>query len=265
MYDVTVPLRVTRAEVERHAWTETRTAIEWRRPQQSSGGGLWQREALGLWAIEPFGGSLGRYSPARQFARWLDSPMPTTPGWQEMVWAYRGAGHIMEAIELPDIVHARRTGPESFEFHRSDGPAIRWSEYDVEAYVWHSTNVPRWVIMDPDPARIQHEPNSEFRRCAIEHIGWDEYLDYLEVEPIAEDPDPGNPGHVLRLYRLPASAQVWAQDVNLLVMENASLDRDGSRRTYAETVPAQITGAVEAAAWQFGVTAAEYRDIERAT
>ena len=48
-------------------------------------------------------------------------------------------------------------------------------------------------------------------------------------------------------------------------MNNASRDRDGSRRRFAETVPAHIDGAVAAAAWQFDVPTDEYRQLARAT
>jgi hypothetical protein len=53
--------------------------------------------------------------------------------------------------------------------------------------------------------------------------------------------------------------------VRLLVMANASRDRDGARRTFAETVPAEITTATAAAAWQFGCDPNLYRSLERAT
>jgi hypothetical protein len=58
---------------------------------------------------------------------------------------------------------------------------------------------------------------------------------------------------------------VYESPVRLLVMDNASRDRDGSRRRFAETVPAGISSAVAAAAWQFGVPAEEYARMTRAT
>jgi hypothetical protein len=58
---------------------------------------------------------------------------------------------------------------------------------------------------------------------------------------------------------------LYDEPVRLLVMENASLDRDGTRRTFAETVPADIQTAAAAAAWQMDVTETTYRAIQRAT
>jgi hypothetical protein len=85
----------------------------------------------------------------------------------------------------------------------------------------------------------------------------------IGAAPVDEADDPGNPGHVLRLFDTPD--QIYNEPTRLLVMSNASLDRDGTRRAYAETVPAEIGSAVAAAAWQFGVDADMYRQLERAT
>jgi hypothetical protein len=133
-------------------------------------------------------------------------------------------------------------------------------------YSWHGTRVPADLI---DPGwtveRILAEPNTEIRRCAVERIGWNKYLDALGVQPIDVCADPGNPGQMLRLFDLPAEAQMYAEPVRLLVMTNASRDRDGSTRTFAETIPASIGTAVEASAWQFGVDPGLYLSLVRAT
>jgi len=130
-------------------------------------------------------------------------------------------------------------------------------------WAWHGTNVPQWVIENPTIDKIQAEVNTELRRCAIESYGWAEYLAAIEATPVDEADDPGNPGHRLRLYDTPE--QVYDTPTRLLVMDNASLDRDGTRRSYAETVPAGIPDAVSAAAWQFDIAPDTYRRLERAT
>src|SRR5690606_10609073 len=99
----------------------------------------------------------------------------------------------------------------------------------------------------------------------IEKYGWAEYLSDLGVVPIDSAPDPGNPGQFLELFDLPPKTQFYREPVRLLVMRNASLDRGGVRRTYAETVPADMPDALTAAAWQFGRTPEEYARLERAT
>jgi hypothetical protein len=84
---------------------------------------------------------------------------------------------------------------------------------------------------------------------------------------VAECDDPGNPPHRLALYDLPAE---WAdmyngQRVRVLLMSNASLDKGGHRRGFGETVPADIDDPVAASAWQFGVPAAAYKGLVRAS
>jgi hypothetical protein len=121
------------------------------------------------------------------------------------------------------------------------------------------------VIEAPTVEKIAAEKNTEIRRCAIESFGWPNYLGAIGVQPISVEDDPGNPGHVLRLFDVPDARTLFDGDVRLLVMQNASLDRDGSRRTFGETVPATCSTATEAAAWQFGVDPTIYRALQRAT
>jgi hypothetical protein len=148
--------------------------------------------------------------------------------------------------------------------HCDDGPSVAYRD-GWELYHWHGQLVPQWVILDPTPARIEAEPNTEIRRCAIESYGWDRYVVDIDAALVDEADDPGNPGHTLRLYDVPPERQPYDEPTRVLVMANASRDRDGSRRQFAETVPASIGSAVEAAAWQFDVPADIYRSLERAT
>ncbi|MCP9955552.1 hypothetical protein [Actinomadura madurae] len=48
-------------------------------------------------------------------------------------------------------------------------------------------------------------------------------------------------------------------------MTNGSLERDGTRREFAELVPGWIRDPVRAAAWQIGLTAHQYRETVRRT
>ena len=146
--------------------------------------------------------------------------------------------------------------------HHETRPAWEWAD-GTKIWAWRGTRVPEWVITDCTLDQIGRETNTEIRRCAIEHYGWDRYLTSIGAAPVDEADDPGNPGHVLRLFDTPE--QIYSEPTRLLVMSNASLDRDGTRRTYAETVPAEIGSAVAAAAWQFGVDVDVYRQLERAT
>lgn len=131
---------------------------------------------------------------------------------------------------------------------------------------WHlvdGVRVPRpaesgeWTV-----AEIHAVPNSEARRVLIETMGWDRYLAQARLPVIAEVPDPANPPHRLRLYRLDDAG--W-DDLSLLVMANASPGPDGRVRRFAEFVPARFEDPVEAAAWQYGVSVEVYRRLQRRT
>ena len=169
--------------------------------------------------------------------------------------------------DRPTIIHLERVGPDgwgSHQLHCADGPAIAWGD-EWAIWAWHGTRVPEWVITDPTLERIAAESNTEIRRCAIEVFGWGRWLDHIGAAPVDTADDPGNPGHTLALYDVPDAVELFGGDVRLLVMANASRDRDGSRRTFAESVPGHIGSAVEAAAWQFDVPVDLYRQLERAT
>ena len=147
--------------------------------------------------------------------------------------------------------------------HSETGPAWEWPGY--QRWAWHGTVVPEWVITDPTVERIAAERNTEIRRSAIESFGWANYLAALNLTPVSVEDDPGNPGHQLALYDVPDADDLFGGDVRLLVMHNASRDRDGTRRTFAETVPADCQTAIDAAAWQFNVDPTTYRALQRAT
>ena len=198
------------------------------------------------------------------------------PAVQHLVDALRdanGAGwwwphqEFVIVSDRPDFIHRERVAADGWGSHRlhcATGPAIRWgAEWAI--WSWHGTTVPQWVVEAPTVERIAAEPNTEIRRCAIESFGWDRYLAALDVSPIDACDDPGNPGHRLELFDLPDEAQPFDERVRLLVMRNASRDRDGIRRTFAETVPADIGSALAAAAWQFDVDPSVYARLERAS
>jgi hypothetical protein len=78
--------------------------------------------------------------------------------------------------------------------------------------------------------------------------------------------DPGNPGQVLRLYELPEQLRgLYHQPARILVVSNASPDRDGRRRVFGLPVPADVPDALSAVAATFDVSPAEYAALARAT
>ncbi len=109
----------------------------------------------------------------------------------------------------------------------------------------------------PMPARILRPERQRWEAEVLAALPY--------ISPLDEQADPGNPGFMLKLYRLPMIFDADSEQINVLLMENASTDRDGKRERFLERVPSWITDAVNAAAWQFEVDPSLYRTMERAT
>jgi len=147
--------------------------------------------------------------------------------------------------------------------HCEDGPAIAWPD-GYALYSWHGTPVPqaliegRWSTDD-----ILREPNAEVRRCAIERMGWDQFIDEAGLERVGRSvPDPGNPGYSLALYEVPE--RIFEEPVRVLLCANATAERDGTRRRFGLTVPADISDPVAAAAWTFDLDPGMYAQLQYA-
>ncbi|MFG1948822.1 DUF6745 domain-containing protein [Nonomuraea sp. NPDC048826] len=141
--------------------------------------------------------------------------------------------------------------------HHDDGPAVRYAD-GWDAHFWHGTRVPAWVIDDPAAERIERERNVEVRRCAIERLGWDAYIERAGLRLLGTAPDPGNPGSELRLYEVGRSTRV-------LLAVNGSVERDGRRRRYGLTVPWYLDDPIAAAGWTYGLSAGQYASLLRRT
>jgi hypothetical protein len=176
-------------------------------------------------------------------------------------WPFRG---IAVLGERPVELHVDRAG----HAHRDGGPAVVYPD-GIAAHAWHGTEVPVDLVTGAGwaPERILAEPNAEVRRCAIERFGWDRFITATGMTLVgAERPDPANPGQVLRLFELPAPMrELYGEPARLLVVHNASRDRDGSRRAFGLPVPAHLDDPLAAAALTFAVDPAEYAGLERAT
>lgn len=146
--------------------------------------------------------------------------------------------------------------------HSGKGHAIRYAD-GWGVHSWHGTRVPEWVVAEPTVDRIVAEPNAEVRRCAIERIGWDVFIERAGLNLVSTAPDPGNPGCELRLYDMPA--RLWGGATRVLLAVNGSVERDGTRRRYGLSVPAAIADPVSAAGWSYGLTGAQYSTLLRRT
>jgi len=166
--------------------------------------------------------------------------------------------------ERPELVRTepRDPGRGTERLHCADGPAVQFGD-GWPAYAWHGRVVPAWVIENPAIEKIAQEPNVEVRRCAIEAFGWERFIAAAGLELVGSAPDPGNRGQLLALFEVPE--RLWGSPVRVLRCVNGTPERDGTRRVYGLTVPARITGPVEAAAWAAGLTEDQYASMQRRT
>jgi hypothetical protein len=164
--------------------------------------------------------------------------------------------------DRPTLVRTESDSDSPGRLHCADGPAIEWRD-GFRLFFWHGTRVPEWVIDGPTVAAIAAEPNVEVRRCAIEAMGWDTYITRAGLRLVDRATDPGNVGCELRLYDLPPA--VWGAPSRVLLVSNGSAERDGTRRRYGLPVPPDAAGAVDAAAWTYGLTSEQYARVARRT
>lgn len=165
--------------------------------------------------------------------------------------------------ERPAELHRDAEG----RLHHPSGPAVRYPDGWC-LWAWHGVTVPREIIEDDVPIdRAVSLRNSEQRRCAVEILagraGWRQVARRAGWPRVGrETPDPGNPGQVLSLWCV---EELYEDHLHLLVMVNGTVERDGTRREFGELVPGWIRDPLEAAAWQIGLTAAQYRETVRRT
>ena len=170
-------------------------------------------------------------------------------------WPLRGAVIL---TERHNQLHRDQQG----RLHNESGPAVAYPDgWGVHA--WHGVRVPADLIeVGWSTDRILQEPNAEVRRCAIERMGWDRFIAEANLAQVGvSEPDPGNPGHELALYDVPA--RIYDEPVRVLLCTNGTVERDGTRRRFGLTVPASIDTPVAAAAWGYGLTVDQYASAQR--
>ena len=172
-------------------------------------------------------------------------------------WAFKGA---VVLTDRPAELHRDK----DFRLHSEDGPAIRYRD-GFGMYLWHGTRVPADLIETGwTTERIFQEKNTEVRRCAIERLGWPEFIESSGMTRVGEPvPDPGNAPHEIALYDLPKNlADMYDEKARILLATNGSPERDGSIHKFGLVVPGHHTDPVAAAADLFGWPRAAYAALE---
>ena len=132
---------------------------------------------------------------------------------------------ISVGVPTTALLSSRRNG--ELRLHHSDRAAVRFGD-GAQVHVLHGTVVPEWVVLNPTVQQIHAEPNVEVRRCAIERLGWDAYVEQAGLDLVATALDPGNSGSDLCLYDMPRRG--WDAPPRVLLVVNGSLEPDGLRR-----------------------------------
>ena len=140
----------------------------------------------------------------------------------------------------------------------SEGGKAAWEWADGTAvYAHHGRRVEPWVVSgETGPERItliDSEENIEVRRCAIERYGWGEYVTDAGWSPVAVD-DCGE------LFDVPGET-----GQRVCVVVNGTVERDGTQRKYGLLCRDHHSTPLEAVAASYGVTAEQYRSLERRT
>ena len=173
-------------------------------------------------------------------------------------WPLDGA---VVLAERPTIIQRDGQG----RLHSTTGPALEWADGHT-LHAVGGVRVDADIVERPETItveRILTHDNAEQRRVMIDLRGWDWFTTAADLRLVDEAPDPGNTGETIALYDLPE--QVYDEPVRVLLCTNASPERDGTRRRFGLTVPADCTTAVGAAAWTFGTDEATYGSLVRAT
>jgi hypothetical protein len=189
-------------------------------------------------------------------------------GAERTAWAWWPQKHYVVVCDRPSTINREQlaeSGWNSHRLHCDTGPAVQFRDgYAVWAI--HGVRVTEQIVMHPETITVDDiwaETNAEVRRVMIDQLGWDQFINLAALKLVDEQDDPGNPGCTIALYDVPA--KVYDEPVRVILVTNASPERDGTRRRFGITVPANIDDAVAAAAWTFQLSRDTYADLARAT
>lgn len=146
---------------------------------------------------------------------------------------------------------------ENGELHCEDGPALEYRD-GWGVYCWHGIRVPPSYITEKDAINfkmVQDQQNAELRRCLVEIMGEEKYLEQANPTILDEDPECGT--------LMCAKVGEDDEDIYMVRVINSTPEPDGSKNIYYLRVPPPESGgpttARSAVAWTFGLDAQGYR------
>lgn len=193
-------------------------------------------ERLGITGLEP--------------AHGLQQVVRNSGGWW---WCFDDFAIL---ADRPAELHRDRFG----RLHCETGPAVRYRD-GWGFHAWRGRRVPEWVVLNPTVEQIVAEQNVEVRRCGIESLGWAQFIVQAQLTLVDSGSDPGNAEQKIALYDVPE--RLWGEGVRVLLCTNGTAERDGTRRRFGLTVPREISTALDAAGWSYGLTGSEYATAQR--
>ena len=161
-------------------------------------------------------------------------------------WPHR---QFVMVCDRPAAIHRDVDG----RLHSPTGPAISWRD-GWGLYFWRGTRVPKEWIESPqtlDPQLALNHENVELRRCVAEILGWQKVLDLLNPTVIQTDPDP-EIGQLLEV-------EIAGNRERFLKVQC------GTGRSFVLPVPPDMSSALEANAWTYGIEAKDLRQLEMRT
>jgi len=157
-------------------------------------------------------------------------------------WAFEDFAVLSERPSALNLDEAHR-------LHAPDEPAVAYGA-DWWLFAWHGALVSRNVVdinlMRPD--LIIGEPNAELRRMMLERYGLARFRRDARARLMHED-------HWGKLWRVRVPDD---EPITTVEVVNATPEPDGSVRHYELRVPPAMRTAVQAVAWTFGMSPADY-------
>jgi hypothetical protein len=161
---------------------------------------------------------------------------------------WRPHENVCVVSEGPTVMHRDDRG----RLHHPTSAAVRFRD-GFSAHAWHGTRVPGNWLEAPEqlrPAEVLTWSNADLRRAALEIMGWKRVLEHLHPRTVDTDADPAI-GQLLEVD-LPQSGRARFLRV-----------RCGTGRDFVLAVPQQMRTALEANAWTYDLSPAEYKLEER--
>ena len=237
-----------RSQVRSQVWSQVRSELESEVGSQvrgQVGSGIYNDRGGAFWAawcayVAYLRDVLGWDDPVLERFR-VDEDLATSCGW---AWWHE---NVLAISDRPSEIHRDTEG----RLHNPSGPSIVYRD----GWALHHVNgvaVPADVIEQPDSLtvdRIDGEQNTEVRRVMVDRYGAGRYLENAGAQEI----DRSRFG---TLYR-----REMGDDEPLVMVRvrNSTPEPDGSIKDYFLRVPPEMRTAIEAVAWTFDVSAAEYR------